>query len=224
VAGGRSSAMSTTGRVTSIPPVRIVGVARILGGDGYGHSLDRCPPCGQHIQDARCGLPVLCVVRSCTVSFPAFPRPWCHAHRLVRGHDEGARACRRPPAVHAQQPRRSARTSYCGARPVLQTTVARRPSPGDPSMPVPSRDSLRDDLRRLIASRTGPLVVAHRGTPLGSFPDNTVRAAIGALRSGADVIETDVVRSADGEYFLFHTGYERKLLDADVDVRAMSAR
>src|SRR5699024_3997526 len=137
---------------------------------------------------------------------------------------EGARACRRPPAVHAQQPRRSARTSYCGARPVLQTTVARRPSPGDPSMPVPSRDSLRDDLRRLIASRTGPLVVAHRGNPLGSFPDNTVRAAIGALRSGADVIETDVVRSADGEYFLFHTGYERKLLDADVDVRAMSAR
>lgn len=91
-------------------------------------------------------------------------------------------------------------------------------------MPVPSQDSLRDDLRHLLSSRGTPLVIAHRGTTLGSFPDNTVRAAIGALRSGADVIETDVIRSVDGEYFLFHTGFERKLLDEDVDVRTLTAQ
>ena len=75
-------------------------------------------------------------------------------------------------------------------------------------MPGPTPDALRAGLDSLLAGRGTPLVVAHRGTTLGSFPDNTVRSAIGALRSGADVIETDVVRSADGEYFLFHTGYE----------------
>ncbi|MGP5258912.1 glycerophosphodiester phosphodiesterase family protein [Brachybacterium paraconglomeratum] len=91
-------------------------------------------------------------------------------------------------------------------------------------MPVPTPDALRAGLDRLLAERGTPLVVAHRGTTLGSFPDNTVRSAIGALRSGADVIETDVVRATDGEYFLFHTGYEQKLFGIDCDVREMSAQ
>lgn len=90
-------------------------------------------------------------------------------------------------------------------------------------MPVPTPESLRAGLERLLEERGRPLVLAHRGTTLGSFPDNTVRSAIGALRSGADVIETDVIRSADGEYFLFHTGYEQKLFGTDGDVREMSA-
>lgn len=90
-------------------------------------------------------------------------------------------------------------------------------------MSSPTPDALRAGLDRLLAERGRPLVVAHRGTTLGSFPDNTVRSAIGALRSGADVIETDVVRSADGEYFLFHTGYEQKLLGLGADVREMTA-
>ena len=90
-------------------------------------------------------------------------------------------------------------------------------------MPVPTPDALRAGLDSLLAERGTPLVVAHRGTTLGSFPDNTVRSAIGALHSGADVIETDVVRSADGEYFLFHTGYEQKLFGIDCDVREMTA-
>lgn len=82
---------------------------------------------------------------------------------------------------------------------------------------------LRDGFEKLLGAARGPLVVAHRGTTLGSFPDNTLRSAIGALRSGADVIETDVVRSADGVYFLFHTGYEQKLFGERCDVREMTA-
>ena len=90
-------------------------------------------------------------------------------------------------------------------------------------MPVRTPDALRAGLSTLMAERGTPLVVAHRGTTLGSFPDNTVRSAIGALRSGADVIETDVIRSVDGEYFLFHTGYEQKLFGVEGDVRKMTA-
>lgn len=96
------------------------------------------------------------------------------------------------------------------------------------SMPTPQQRSLTASrLRRRFEEFLDvvgrPLVVAHRGTTLGSFPDNTLRSAIGALRSGADVIETDVVRSADGEYFLFHTGYEPKLFGDRFDVREMGA-
>jgi glycerophosphoryl diester phosphodiesterase len=82
---------------------------------------------------------------------------------------------------------------------------------------------LRRSLDALLTSAGRPLVIAHRGTALGSFPDNTLRSAIGALRSGADVVETDVVRSADGEFFLFHTGYEPKLFGTQGDVRTMTA-
>lgn len=82
---------------------------------------------------------------------------------------------------------------------------------------------LRHGFEQFLGSLGRPLVVAHRGTTLGSFPDNTLRSAIGALRSGADVIETDVVRSSDDEYFLFHTGYESKLFGKQCEVSEMSA-
>lgn len=90
-------------------------------------------------------------------------------------------------------------------------------------MHVPTRTDLKDALDGLIAQRGTPLVIAHRGTPLGSFPDNTLRSAIGAVHSGADIVETDVIRSVDGEYFLFHTGFESKLFGTDADVRTMTA-
>lgn len=74
-----------------------------------------------------------------------------------------------------------------------------------------------------LFDRRSPLIVAHRGTTLGSFPDNTLRSAIAALQSGADVIETDVIISTDGEYFCFHHGYEAKLLGEKVDLRTLTA-
>ncbi|HIT75838.1 MAG TPA: glycerophosphodiester phosphodiesterase family protein [Candidatus Avipropionibacterium avicola] len=82
--------------------------------------------------------------------------------------------------------------------------------------------ALQSALQTLF-DRRSPLIVAHRGTTLGSFPDNTLRSAIGALQSGADVIETDVIVSTDGEYFCFHNGYEPKLLTEQVDLRTLTA-
>ncbi|MDV6264180.1 glycerophosphodiester phosphodiesterase family protein [Rhodococcoides yunnanense] len=53
-----------------------------------------------------------------------------------------------------------------------------------------------------------PLVAVHRGTGLGSIAENTQAAVVAAVRQGADMVEFDVVRSTDGEFFLFHDGYE----------------
>lgn len=60
-----------------------------------------------------------------------------------------------------------------------------------------------------------PLIVAHRGTPIGSAYPNTYASAIGAFNSGADIVELDVVRSKDYNYYAFHDGYERLTFDTD---------
>ncbi|WAP51374.1 glycerophosphodiester phosphodiesterase family protein [Arthrobacter sp. ATA002] len=54
-------------------------------------------------------------------------------------------------------------------------------------------------------NRPGPLVVGHRGNS-GLAPENTAAAFARALAAGADMVETDVRLSADGEPFLCHDG------------------
>ncbi|KAD3515081.1 esterase [Arthrobacter yangruifuii] len=60
-----------------------------------------------------------------------------------------------------------------------------------------------------MADKTGPtalplpLVVGHRGNS-GSAPENTAAAFTEARAAGADMVETDVRLTADGELFLFH--------------------
>lgn len=56
------------------------------------------------------------------------------------------------------------------------------------------------------------IVVAHRGASGGNIPCNTMVAYETALKQGADMIEVDVSRSADGRLFLFHPGMEREHL------------
>ena len=64
------------------------------------------------------------------------------------------------------------------------------------------------------------LVCAHRGVSGGNIPCNTLAAYKAALLQGADIIELDVTKSADGEFFVFHPGMEpahlgtRRLLGA----------
>ncbi|ACU86568.1 hypothetical protein Bfae_28020 [Brachybacterium faecium DSM 4810] len=88
---------------------------------------------------------------------------------------------------------------------------------------IPTAEELRSELTRLFDGAAGPLIITHRGTTLGSFPDNTVRAAVAALRSGTDIVEVDVIRSLDGEYFLFHNGYENKHFASGTDLRTLTA-
>jgi glycerophosphoryl diester phosphodiesterase len=50
---------------------------------------------------------------------------------------------------------------------------------------------------------SGPLICAHRGAS-AYLPDNTVDAFVSAIAMGADVIETDVRRTAQGRLVLAH--------------------
>lgn len=94
-------------------------------------------------------------------------------------------------------------------------------------MSAPTRRPRRTSPGRLLARRLaehGTLVVAHRGTAVGSIAENTRAAALAALASGADVVEIDVATSADGEFFAFHVGAERRLLGIDENLTGLAAR
>ena len=49
-------------------------------------------------------------------------------------------------------------------------------------------------------------IAAHRGAAGGNIHCNTWVAFEASLAQGADIIELDVSRSADGELFVFHPG------------------
>lgn len=67
------------------------------------------------------------------------------------------------------------------------------------------------------------LIMAHRGFWGGNVIQNTRQAAIFAVKSGADIVEIDVCRSKDGEYYLFHDGNERLLLGLETHFSKLSS-
>lgn len=69
----------------------------------------------------------------------------------------------------------------------------------------------------------GPLICAHRGVSGGNIPCNTTAAFAGALAQGADMIELDVSKSRDGEFFVFHPGMERAHLRSDTLIADMDS-
>jgi hypothetical protein len=68
-----------------------------------------------------------------------------------------------------------------------------------------------------------PLVAVHRGTGLGTLVENTLPAVTAALRQGAEMVEIDVVESTDGEFFLFHDGYESMHFGLLENIRTMDS-
>ena len=52
------------------------------------------------------------------------------------------------------------------------------------------------------------LIASHRGVVGGNIIENTIGSFNNALLHGADIVETDVVNSVDGELFCYHDGYE----------------
>lgn len=55
---------------------------------------------------------------------------------------------------------------------------------------------------------TFPCIAAHRGSCGGNIVANTIPAFEAAVRQGAMIVETDVAKTADGKFYLFHTGKE----------------
>lgn len=70
----------------------------------------------------------------------------------------------------------------------------------------------------------GILIAAHRGTFGGGIVQNTVLSYKNALLHGADIIEVDVAKSADGVLYTHHFGTEKQVFDQAIDIRQMEAR
>ncbi|MHA7142842.1 glycerophosphodiester phosphodiesterase family protein [Arthrobacter sp. CAL618] len=67
-----------------------------------------------------------------------------------------------------------------------------------------------------------PLVAVHRGTGLGMIVENTSHAVTAALRSGADMVEIDVIQSTDGGFYVFHDGTEPENFGIDHLITTLS--
>jgi hypothetical protein len=80
-------------------------------------------------------------------------------------------------------------------------------------------------INRLLNRRfeeRGRLIAVHRGSGQGPIVENTTPAVVAAVRSGADIVEVDVVRSADGAYFVFHDGKEPDHFGFDQNLETMN--
>lgn len=78
---------------------------------------------------------------------------------------------------------------------------------------------------RLLEARrvNKPLIAVHRGTSSGMVQENTSAAVKAAVMSGADIVEIDVLRSKDGDYFTFHDGYEACRLNRPDSLKHLSS-
>ncbi|MBR4206928.1 MAG: glycerophosphodiester phosphodiesterase family protein [Clostridia bacterium] len=75
----------------------------------------------------------------------------------------------------------------------------------------------------LETARERIILCAHRGIFGGNIPCNTIASFDFAIAEGADMIELDVTRSADGELFIFHPGMEKRQFCMDVSIPKMTA-
>ena len=80
---------------------------------------------------------------------------------------------------------------------------------------------MKFDIREKAGERR--ILCAHRGIWGGNIPCNNIIAYDFAIREGADMVEIDVTKSADGELFIFHPGMERRQFNRDIDIRKMNA-
>ena len=80
---------------------------------------------------------------------------------------------------------------------------------------------MKFDIRETASERI--ILCAHRGIWGGNIPCNNTIAYDFALAEGADMVEVDVTRSADGELFIFHPGMERRQFGKDINIRQMNA-
>lgn len=68
-----------------------------------------------------------------------------------------------------------------------------------------------------------PFLVSHRGVNCANVPCNTMLAFKIAVNQGADVVELDVSKSKDGEFFVFHPGTEKVFLKCGKTIPEMTA-
>lgn len=67
------------------------------------------------------------------------------------------------------------------------------------------------------------LIAAHQGLGGGNIILNTIRGMQHAIRQGADIIETDIARTSDGKFFVFHEDLEERHLMTKKKISEMTA-
>lgn len=67
------------------------------------------------------------------------------------------------------------------------------------------------------------LIAAHRGTYGGNVIENTYLSSVVALRSDADIIEIDAVKSTDGVLYAFHDGEEERRFGISQNLKTLSS-
>ena len=80
---------------------------------------------------------------------------------------------------------------------------------------------MNDIIRETAKNRL--LIAAHRGTAGGNIPCNSMASYEAALVQGADILEIDITKSADGELFVFHPGLESIHLRSERLITDMTA-
>lgn len=68
------------------------------------------------------------------------------------------------------------------------------------------------------------LIAAHRGTFGGAVIQNTLLSYKNALLHGADIVEVDVAKSADGVLYAHHFGTEPQVFNKMIDIRTMESK
>ena len=66
------------------------------------------------------------------------------------------------------------------------------------------------------------LITAHGGYNAGIITFNSLLGFEAAVKAGADIIELDVARSAEGKLYVFHPGTEKRMLGYDCDITKMT--
>lgn len=83
--------------------------------------------------------------------------------------------------------------------------------------------SVGNKIYECARKKGSPLLAAHRGVCGANVPCNTLLAYEIAVAQGADIVEIDVAKSADGQFFAFHPGMEHAYLKTGKRVCEMSA-
>lgn len=86
-----------------------------------------------------------------------------------------------------------------------------------------NREKIRAKLEERLAQNQ-VLIAAHRGSSGGNIMENTPISSAVAIRQKADIIEMDVARDLDGNYFMVHDGMEFRLFATGKNITEMTGK
>jgi len=84
-------------------------------------------------------------------------------------------------------------------------------------------NALKSEFFKTFSEKRKPLLMAHRGNRK-LFPENTIAAFQQAIQDGADIIETDLHLSADGEFICIHDATVDRTTNGSSEIKKMALK